>query len=217
MLLIETNHQINMTFEYSASSNTLFKKHLNAKNFEMFWKYWSSCAKHYAAGSVSVARVMWTYLPNVQGWCELIPPNGQGDVNSALRENSKEPSSSTVSAETSFDDDSNKEALNVNKVFPAIMEKMDINYIQTLPAQVPNITCRNITWNPNLRILIMLFFSCPTSPYLIQPHATSIGYTEAYAKTIQSNLLSCCMQIIKPYVGKTHNHQKAESLRAPSL
>ena len=164
----------------------------------------------------------------LQGWCERIsptykgdvnlsPPNGQSDVNSALRENSKEPSSSTVSAETSFDDDSNKEALNVNKVFPAIMEKMDINYIQTLPAQVPNITCRNITWNPNLRILIMLFFSCPTSPYLIQPHATSIGYTEAYAKTIQSNLLSCCMQIIKPYVGKTHNHQKAESLRAPSL
>ena len=75
----------------------------------------------------------------------LSPPNGQGDVNSALRENSKEPSSSTVSAETSFDDDSNKEALNVNKVFPAIMEKMDINHIQTLPAQVPNITCRNIT------------------------------------------------------------------------
>ena len=33
------NHQINMTFEYSVLGNTLFKKHLNAKNFKMFWKY----------------------------------------------------------------------------------------------------------------------------------------------------------------------------------
>ena len=96
-------------------------------------------------------------------------------------------------------------------------KKMDIDYIQTLPAQVPNIACQNITWNPNSRILIMLFFSFPISPYPIQPYATSIGYTEAYAKTIQSNLLLCCIQIIKPYVGETHNHQKAESLRAPSL
>ena len=72
-------------------------------------------------------------------------PTYKGDVNSALGEKLKDPSSSTVSAETSFDDDISKEALNVNKVFPAIMEKMDINYIQTLPAQVPNIACRNIT------------------------------------------------------------------------
>ena len=139
-------------------------------------------------------------------------------MNSALGEKLKDPSSSKVSAETSFDDDISKEALNVNKVFPAIMgKKMDIDYIQTLPAQVPNIACRNITWNPNSRILIMLFFSFPISPYPIQPYATSIGYTEAYAKTIQSNLLLCCIQIIKPYVGETHNHQKAESLRTPSL
>ena len=33
------NHQINMTFEYSVLGNTSFKKHLNAKNFKMFWKY----------------------------------------------------------------------------------------------------------------------------------------------------------------------------------
>ena len=39
VLLIETNHQINMTFEHSASSNTSFKKHLNAKRFKMFWEY----------------------------------------------------------------------------------------------------------------------------------------------------------------------------------
>ena len=43
-------------------------------------------------------------------------------MNSALREISKELSSSTVSAETSFDDDSNK-SLNVNNVLPAIIEK----------------------------------------------------------------------------------------------
>ena len=36
VLLIETNHQINMTFEHFASSNTSFKKHLNAKSFKMF-------------------------------------------------------------------------------------------------------------------------------------------------------------------------------------
>ena len=72
VLLIETNHQINMTFEHYASSNTSFKKGLNAKSFKMMW-----------------TRVMWTY---------------KSDVNSALGESSKEPSSSTVSTETSFDD-----------------------------------------------------------------------------------------------------------------
>ena len=53
------------------------------------------------AGSVFAARVMWT--------CK-------GDVNSASGENSIEPSSSAISTETSFNDDSNKETLNVNKV-----------------------------------------------------------------------------------------------------
>ena len=38
------------------------------------------------------------------------------DVNSALGENSKEPSSSTVTTEASFDDDSNEETHNVFKV-----------------------------------------------------------------------------------------------------
>ena len=38
------------------------------------------------------------------------------DVNSALGEKSKEPSSSTVTTEASFDDDSNEETLNVIKV-----------------------------------------------------------------------------------------------------
>ena len=45
-----------------------------------------------------------------------------GDMNWALGEISKGLSSSTVSAETSFDDDSNK-SLNVNNVLPAIIEK----------------------------------------------------------------------------------------------
>ena len=72
----------------------------------MFWEDWSSCAKYDAVASVSVARVIWTY---------------NCDVNSALEGNSKEPSSSTVSAETLFDDDSNKETLNVYKVLLAII------------------------------------------------------------------------------------------------
>ena len=49
---------------------------------------------------VSLARVMWTY---------------EGEVNSALGETSKEPSSSTISIEASFNN-SNEETLNVNKV-----------------------------------------------------------------------------------------------------
>ena len=51
--------------------------------------------------SMSVARVMWTYM---------------ADVNSVLGENSKVPSSSTISAEASFNDKCIKETLNVNKV-----------------------------------------------------------------------------------------------------
>ena len=58
MHLIETNQQINMAFEHSVSSNTSFKKHLNAKSFKMFWEDCSSCAKHDASASVSFARVM---------------------------------------------------------------------------------------------------------------------------------------------------------------
>ena len=61
----------------------------------------SSCVRRKDAGSVSVTRMMWT--------CK-------GVVNSALGENTKEPSSSTISTETCFNDDSNKETLYVNKV-----------------------------------------------------------------------------------------------------
>ena len=42
----------------------------------------------------------------------------KGDVNSALGEISREPSSSTISTESSVNDDSNEETLNVNKVCP---------------------------------------------------------------------------------------------------
>ena len=44
-------------------------------------------------------------------------------MNLILGENSKEPSSSAISAEVSFDDDINKEALNGNTVFSVIIEK----------------------------------------------------------------------------------------------
>ena len=55
-------------------------------------------------------------------------------MNSALGGNSKEPlSSSTISAEASFDDDINKKVINVNKRLSVITEKKwDINNIQPL-------------------------------------------------------------------------------------
>ena len=46
----------------------------------------------------------------MQGWCERIRV-----VNSASGENWKEPSSSTISTETSFNSDSNEETPNINK------------------------------------------------------------------------------------------------------
>ena len=58
-----------------------------------FW-HSSSCVKHGASSSVSVARVIWTY---------------KGGVNSASGENSKEPSSSTTSTEASFNKNSKEE------------------------------------------------------------------------------------------------------------
>ena len=64
-----------------------------------FW-HCSSCARGEYGALVSAARLMWT--------CK-------GDVNSALGKNSKEPSSSKILTKT-FNDDSNKEPLNVNKV-----------------------------------------------------------------------------------------------------
>ena len=48
-----------------------------------------------------MSMVMWTH---------------KGDFKSALGENSQQPSSSTISTEASFNDDSNREGLNVNKV-----------------------------------------------------------------------------------------------------
>ena len=50
--------------------------------------------------SVTIARVMWTY---------------KSDVNSSSGENWKEPSSSAISTEASFNSDSHEETLNVNK------------------------------------------------------------------------------------------------------
>ena len=56
----------------------------------------------------------------------------QDDINSALGENSKEPLSSMIWAEASFDDYSH----NI-KVLPAVIgKKWYINYIQRLSAQV---------------------------------------------------------------------------------
>ena len=64
-----------------------------------FW-HCSSCVKHGASGSVSVAKVIWTY---------------QCGVNSASAENWKEPSSSTKSTGASFNENSKEETLKVYK------------------------------------------------------------------------------------------------------
>ena len=53
------------------------------------------------SASVSVAMMMWAY---------------KRDVNSALGKTSKEPLSSTLATEASFNDDSNEKAFNVNNV-----------------------------------------------------------------------------------------------------
>ena len=69
---------------------------------------------------MSVGKVAWTY---------------KGDVNSASGENWKEPSSSTISTEASFNGDNNEQTPNVKQNLLAILEnEWDIKYIQTLPA-----------------------------------------------------------------------------------
>ena len=104
--------------------------------------------------------------------------------------------------------------------FPSVLINIDTAtphpYISLLPSPPPSnfaLEKRNLS----LAILIMLFFGFPILSYPIQPHATSIGYTKAHVKTRQSNPLSCYIQIIKPYMGQTHIHQKADSLSAASL
>ena len=51
---------------------------------------------------MSAARLIWTY---------------KNDLNSVSRENWKEPSTLTMSADVSFNCDSNEETLNVNKTY----------------------------------------------------------------------------------------------------
>ena len=62
--------------------------------------------------------------------------------------------------------------------------------IKLLPGQL------KLLCNP---ILIMFFICFPNFFYPIRPHATIIGYSNGYAKSNQSNLLSGYMQIIIPY------------------
>ena len=58
-------------------------------------------------------------------------------MNSASRNNWKEPSSSTISTEALFNGDSNEETLNVKKNrISNIRKKWDTKYIQILPAPI---------------------------------------------------------------------------------
>ena len=65
-----------------------------------FW-HCSSCVKHSASRSVSVAKMIWTY---------------KGGVNSASGENWKKPSSSTKWTEASFNENSKEQTPKVNKI-----------------------------------------------------------------------------------------------------
>ena len=87
-----------MTSDHSVASNNMFRNHLRVST--CFW-HCSSCAKFGDSTSVSVASMMWMY---------------ESDIDSASGENWKEPSSSAISTEASFNGYSNKESLNVNKV-----------------------------------------------------------------------------------------------------
>ena len=99
---IDTNHQINMTFEYSVSRNKSFEKPWNTKSFSMFWVYSTSCVRKCDPVSVSV-------------------PMHKVNMNSDTRENRKEPSISTLSTEALFDNDNNKARLNLNQVLLAVI------------------------------------------------------------------------------------------------
>ena len=59
--LTEKNHQINMNFDHSVSSNNSFKSHLNTKNFNMFF---------YSIAIVQSTVILIQCL--LQGWCECI-------------------------------------------------------------------------------------------------------------------------------------------------
>ena len=65
-----------------------------------YFQHCSGCVKCCDSASVSAARMMWIY---------------KGDVNWALGENSKETFSLTILTDASFNDDTNKGTLNVNK------------------------------------------------------------------------------------------------------
>ena len=75
--LIEKNHQIKMSSDHSISSNNSFKSHLNAKSFSMIL----------TLQQLYNERRYWFGV-----FCK-------GDMNSAWGKNTKEPSSSAISAE----------------------------------------------------------------------------------------------------------------------
>ena len=75
-----------------------------------------------------------------------------------------------------------------------------------IPRKLPLLPCHlcqiptsqlNLLFNA---ILIMFFIGFPIFVYLIQPHATTIGYTKSFAKLGQWNLLSSNTQIIIPFL-----------------
>lgn len=99
---IDTNHQINMTSEYSVSRNKSFEKPWNTKSFSIFWVYSTSIVRKCDPVSVSV-------------------PMHKVNMNSDTTENWKKLSISTISTEALFDNDSNKARLNLNQALLAVI------------------------------------------------------------------------------------------------
>ena len=79
-----------MTSDHSVSTSNSLKSHLNAKSFKMSLTLQQLC------------KVRWFWF----SVCCEGDVNVKGDVNSASGENWKEPSSSTISREASFNGDS---------------------------------------------------------------------------------------------------------------
>ena len=84
----------------------------------------------------------------------------KADVNSGSGENWKEPSSSTISPEPSFNGDSSEDTLNVNKEYLVdnLKNKWDVKYIQILTAPAEG-AAKNIREGLQKKIFITYKFT----------------------------------------------------------
>ena len=170
--LIETNRQINMNSNHSVSSYNIFKSHLNAK---------SSNTVTDVRSSVTLLQCL------LQGWCERTKM-----MWIQLQEkNWKEPPSSTISTEASFNGASNEETYNVNKTLLAITEnKLDIKYIQMLPGPIEstteNVWRRSLLLRNLLNAYLILQFPISSASLPLSPSLSSFALSNWNSYSTQS-------------------------------